>query len=74
MFADNPFWRARLQGLGVGARLPFSRITPETLAANIRQTLADPVVARSREVGRAVSAEQGGAARAADLVERVPVG
>ena len=40
----------------------------------MRHTLPDPVVARSREVGRALSADKGGAARAADLIERVFAG
>jgi len=74
VFADNGFWGTRVQDLGVGAHLPFSRITPQTLASKMRQTLLDPVVARSQEVGRALSADKGGAARAADLIERAFAG
>jgi UDP:flavonoid glycosyltransferase YjiC (YdhE family) len=71
VFADNGFWGTRVQDLGVGEHLPFSRITPQTLATKMGQTLSDPAVARSQEVGRALSADKGGAARAADLIERI---
>ena len=74
VFADNGFWGTRVQDLGVGEHLPFSRITPQTLATKVGQTLPDPVVARSQEVGRALSADKGGAARVADLIEGVFVG
>jgi sterol 3beta-glucosyltransferase len=71
VFADNGFWGARVRDLGVGEHLPFPRITPARLAAKMDSAWTDPVVERCREVGRNLTADRGGSARAADLIERV---
>ena len=73
VFADNGFLHPGPRPRR-GRALTLSRITPQTLASKMRQALLDPVVARSQEVGRALSADKGGAARAADLIEGVFVG
>ncbi|MCC3776684.1 glycosyltransferase [Streptomyces sp. UNOB3_S3] len=64
VFADHPFWAARLAELGVGARpVPFTRFARtgrQELAASVRQAVNDPRMAdRAQRLGRLVAQERG---------------
>ncbi len=70
-FADQPFWGRRNELLGTGpTTLQRSEVTSETLAAAIRHALADEGY-RARAAGIAARlANEDGAGRAAELIER----
>jgi sterol 3beta-glucosyltransferase len=71
--ADNPFWGARVQQLGIGVHERFADLTQDKLEAGLRRALRGPVIARSREVGATLRADTGAARRAADLIDsRLP--
>ena len=73
LVADNPFWGARVEQLGIGVHQRFATLTPDTLEAGLRGSLHTDVINRSRAVGAAVRADTAAADRAADLVEsRLP--
>ncbi|MCM6775221.1 glycosyltransferase [Nocardia sp. CDC159] len=65
--ADQPYWGQRLQQLGVGATLPFSRLTPARLERSLRHADSDPVVRRAAAF--AARFRHDGVARTADVVE-----
>lgn len=71
--ADQPFWGRRMQQLGVApAPIDQRRLTAETLAAAIRQTLNDTsMIEAARRLGERVRAEDGVAAAAIALEEVV---
>lgn len=71
VFADQPFWGARLEQLGAGAHVRFSKLDEASLEAALRRVLEPQVAERARELGDALRAEAGAASRAADIVERV---
>jgi sterol 3beta-glucosyltransferase len=73
VFADQPFWGARLVRLGVGAHCRFVDLDASTLEAGLRQLLTPGTAQRAGALGAALSAERGAARRAADAVERVAV-
>ncbi|MFE4514657.1 glycosyltransferase, partial [Kitasatospora sp. NPDC056783] len=51
VMADQPFWAARLHGLGVAPRpVPFEELTAERLAAAITAALTEPLRRRAAEV------------------------
>lgn len=60
---DQPFWAARLHGLGVAPRaVPFQDLTAEALADAITACLSDPALhRRAAGLGRAIAAEDGAA-------------
>ena len=65
---------ARADWAGVGVRLPWRLLSPGTLRLAVRRALSQPALAdRTREVA-AWAATGDGAARAADLVERLALG
>ena len=68
-FGDQPFWGARVAALGVGpAPLPQKRLNAGALAAAISEAVNDPEMARrARELGAAISAEDG-VARAVAII------
>ncbi|KNE79460.1 MULTISPECIES: glycosyltransferase [Streptomyces] len=61
VFADHPFWAARLRRMGTAARpVPLARMNREALAASVRTAVTDPAMAvRARRLGEAVAAERG---------------
>ncbi|MFJ9770580.1 glycosyltransferase [Kitasatospora sp. NPDC101157] len=60
---DQPFWAARLHGLGVAPEtVPFTELTAERLAAAITAALAEPVRRRAAELAGAVAGEDGAGA------------
>ncbi|MET9520187.1 glycosyltransferase [Streptomyces sp. NPDC002994] len=61
VFADHPFWAARLHRAGLaGPPVPMRRMNRRELVASVREAVADPAVAaRARRLGEAVAAERG---------------
>ncbi|WP_426367763.1 glycosyltransferase [Streptomyces sp. E-08] len=64
VMADQPFWAARLHGLGVAPRpLPFEDLTAAALGDAITACLSDPALRRrAAELARGIAAEDGSAA------------
>ncbi|MDF4249654.1 macrolide family glycosyltransferase [Streptomyces sp. WMMB303] len=70
--AADQFMNAdRLVELGVARRLDTPEATAEALRAALRELVTDPEVARRSELLRARARDEGGTARAADLVEEM---
>jgi sterol 3beta-glucosyltransferase len=59
VFADQPFWGARVARMGVGAHVPFARLDQRTLAAALRSSLRDDVRQRAAALGAKLRAEDG---------------
>ncbi|MEV4031687.1 glycosyltransferase [Streptomyces umbrinus] len=61
VFADHPFWAARLHRAGLaGPPVPMRRMNRQELAASVLRAATDPALAeRARRLGRAVAAEDG---------------
>lgn len=68
-FADQPFWGAQLQRLGVGTTLPFSKLSEQTLTNAIQPLLEAGPRRRAAELGVRLAFENG-AALAADALEK----
>ncbi|MFD5465653.1 glycosyltransferase [Kitasatospora sp. NPDC127059] len=63
VMADQPFWAARLHGLGLAPEpVPFADLTAERLAAAITAALAEPLRRRAAAVARLVAVEDGAGA------------
>ncbi len=69
LVADNPFWGARLEQLGIGVHERFADLNLDRLEAGLRRALQVEVITRSRVIGDTLKADTGAADRAADLVE-----
>lgn len=69
VFADQPFWGARLERLGVGAHVRFASLDERTLTSALGRMLASGVATRATDLGGRLRAEPPAAGRAADLVE-----
>jgi sterol 3beta-glucosyltransferase len=67
VFADQPFWGARCQRLGVGATFPFARLNARRLTDGLRAVLDGRVAARAREVAGRMANENGIGAAVAHL-------
>lgn len=74
LVADNPFWGARVEQLGIGAHQPFATLTADRFETGLRRVLATEVRSRAGAIGRTVRADTGAVDRAADLVEAGPPG
>jgi sterol 3beta-glucosyltransferase len=63
MISDQPFWAARLAGLGAGPRpIPYMRLTTQALAAAVRDATTRPSYrARARDVASRLVLEDGAA-------------
>ncbi|MGW1121523.1 glycosyltransferase [Streptomyces tanashiensis] len=63
VMADQPFWAARLHGLGVAPRpLPFRDLTAEALGDAITACVSEPALRRrAAELARGIAAEDGAA-------------
>ncbi|WP_164821689.1 glycosyltransferase [Paenibacillus koleovorans] len=68
-YADQPFWGERVAALGVGAHLPFSRLTQDRLLESIRKLQTSAVQQQALDVARRIRMETG-LANALDVVER----
>jgi UDP:flavonoid glycosyltransferase YjiC (YdhE family) len=69
LVADNPFWGARVEEVGVGVHERFVDLDQDRLETGLRRALHPDVIARSRVIGDRIRADTGAAGRAADLVE-----
>jgi UDP:flavonoid glycosyltransferase YjiC (YdhE family) len=69
LVADNPFWGARVEQLGIGVHERFADLDQDRLATGLRRALYPDVITRSRAIGDTLRADTGAADRAADLVE-----
>lgn len=69
VFADQPFWGARVTRLGVGAHVPFAKLNRRMLAEALRTAGRDDVRRRAAALGERLRAEDGTAA-AADAIAR----
>lgn len=72
LVADNPFWGARIEQLGIGAHERFADLNPDRFEAGLRRALSPRVVTHARTTGQAVRADTDAVARAADrtIVQR----
>ena len=69
LVADNPFWGARVEELGIGVHERFADLNHDRLETGLRRALHQEVITRSRTIGDTVRADVGAAGRAADLIE-----
>ena len=70
LFADQPFFGARIAALGAGPKpVPQKRLTAERLAAALEFACSDDVAARAETLAKDM-AQEDGAAAIVDLVER----
>jgi UDP:flavonoid glycosyltransferase YjiC (YdhE family) len=69
VFADQPYWAARVEQAGAGVATRFARLSCETLDAGLDRILGPEMRRAAAVLGQQLRAEQG-ADRAADSVER----
>ena len=69
MLGDQPLWGSRVKRLKVGTASRFSRLTKESLIADLRTILAPQIVANAREIATSMTKSAESVATAADLVE-----
>jgi sterol 3beta-glucosyltransferase len=69
LVADNPFWGARVEQLGIGVHERFADLNLDRLETGLRRALHPEVITRSREIADRMGADTGAAGRAADLFE-----
>ena len=69
LVADNPFWGARVEQLGIGVHERFADLDQDRLETGLRRAMHAEVITRSRAIGDTVRADTGAAGRAADLIE-----
>ncbi|WP_280453650.1 glycosyltransferase [Nocardia brasiliensis] len=69
--ADQPYWGQRVQALGLGVALPFSRLSTAKLAAALDQVTGPGVTARAARF--ATGFRGAGVHEAADLLEALSV-
>jgi sterol 3beta-glucosyltransferase len=71
VFADQPFWGARLERLGVGVHLPFKNLDPARLEHALRR-VADPTVkSAAARLGADLRAEPDATPHIASLLEQL---
>lgn len=73
VFADQPFWGAQLQRLGVGTTLRFAGLTESALVAAIEPLLDDAPRQRAAALAADLATENG-AVRSADAFEKAFAG
>jgi sterol 3beta-glucosyltransferase len=59
VFADQPFWGARVTKLGAGTTFPFQKLTEERLLDGLRVLMRADVRERARKLGAALQQERG---------------
>lgn len=69
VFADQPFWGARLEALGVGTHVRFADLDEAALERGLRAALDPATVGRAGRLGAALREERGADVRVADLLE-----
>jgi UDP:flavonoid glycosyltransferase YjiC (YdhE family) len=73
VFADQPFWGAQLQRMGVGSTLRFTDLSEPTLLAALEPMLADGPRQRAAQLSLELLAEDA-ALQTADAFERALAG
>lgn len=68
VFADQPFWGARVEQLGVGATLRFADLGADRLEKAVRRALTPAVTSRAAGLGELLRGRRSGTARATDVV------
>lgn len=71
VFADQPFWGARVTRLGVGSHVPFAKLDQRSLTLGLRAVLKDDVRERAASLGARLRAEDGTKAAVEALVRRL---
>jgi sterol 3beta-glucosyltransferase len=66
---DQPWWGERVRRLGVGAHIPFRKLSLETLDAGLRTLLTPAVAARARALGATIRNEKDGLPSSRHLFE-----
>jgi sterol 3beta-glucosyltransferase len=59
VFADQPFWGRRMTELGVGAHVPYRRMSLDALERALRQLLQPEVAQRAAGLGERLQQERG---------------
>lgn len=70
VFADQPFWGARVERQGWGAHVPFAKLRKDTLTSALQRALRPEVKASVAELGAKLRAEDG-TARTVAALERI---
>jgi sterol 3beta-glucosyltransferase len=70
VFADQPYWGARVEKLGVGRHVPFSKLDRSTLLAGVAALRSPAVRERAEALGQQLRAEDG-VARAVSAIEAI---
>lgn len=70
---DQPFWARQLVRLGVGAHVPFARLSRARLTAALLTVLDDAAAARARALAPVLRAEDGAAVAASAIEAAVGV-
>lgn len=69
VFADQPFWGRRVTDLGVGAHVPFSKLTPTRLETTLRRLLRPEVTQRAEALATGLR-DASGAERAVTVIKQ----
>lgn len=72
VFADQPFWGARIAQLGVGATMPFAKISAKRLQAGLDTIQQPQRIASARNLASRMASEDGVGLAARVLEERLP--
>lgn len=67
---DQPMWGGQVERLGVGAHLPFRKLTREALTAALQTVLATETAERTKFLAAQLQSNSDATARTADIVER----
>jgi sterol 3beta-glucosyltransferase len=69
VFADQPWWGGQVQRLGVGAHIPFRKLSWATLSEGLRRALTPSTADRAKGLGDAIRAEGDGLPAAVELLD-----
>ncbi len=72
VFADQPFWGAQVERLGVGRHVRFSKLNETNLQEGLSFLLKPTTTQRAKEFGSTLKQDIFGAQRATDLIEKIP--
>lgn len=71
VFADQPFWGARVERLGAGVHLPFKNLNPTTLEASVRRVSTLDMRNAAAKLGASLRTEPDAAPHIASLIELI---
>lgn len=69
VFADQPYWGGRVARLGVGAHVPFAKLTAERLTSALKTALTGDARAKAAALGAKLRAEDGLASSVSAIVD-----